>query len=431
MNITDVKYTSPSGKEFTFVFEDVTKETDLKTATFTFPGKDGAYIQSLGRGGRRFPMSCIFTGESCVDEADKFEEALEESGIGSLQHPLYGVRSVVPTGTIKRRDGLVKEVNTSVIEITFSETIADVELLKSSEELSSAINKAAESFVDAAIDEIAVTVTIANTSEMLKVQENVAAAIKAIDDNMMNISVTAGKDKISLNEAVNGAYAALRKVVTKSTKFTEDIRGFASTVFKLIRLPSELACVPGQILTAYTSMARDIIKKFKNDPFGINKVKNQYAVAKMSLEGAICAACEGMVFSCVNSNPAGTSGENDIGFKNREDAVLAAEQIQELFEDFKIFCDKKISQNVSVETDASYEALLEVVTKSVSLILDTAFSLKKRRVITLDRDRQLVELLSELYGDIDSHIDEFISDNDLNIETIKVIPMGTEVAYYV
>ena len=106
-------------------------------------------------------------------------------------------------------------------------------------------------------------------------------------------------------------------------------------------------------------------------------------------------------------------------------------KIQDLFEDFKTFCDKKISQNVSVETDASYEALLEVVTKSVSLILDTAFSLKKRRVITLDRDRQLVELLSELYGDIDSHIDEFISDNDLNIETIKVIPMGTEVAYYV
>ena len=70
MELTDIKYTSPSGKEFTFVYENVSKETDLKTATFTFPEKDGAYIQSLGRGGRRFPLTCIFTGENCMKKAE-------------------------------------------------------------------------------------------------------------------------------------------------------------------------------------------------------------------------------------------------------------------------------------------------------------------------------------------------------------------------
>ena len=57
--------------------------------------------------------------------------------------------------------------------------------------------------------------------------------------------------------------------------------------------------------------------------------------------------------------------------------------------------------------------------------------MKKRRIIKLDRDRQIIELLAELYGEVDSHYDEFVSDNNLNWETIQVIPMGTEVAYYV
>ena len=74
---------------------------------------------------------------------------------------------------------------------------------------------------------------------------------------------------------------------------------------------------------------------------------------------------------------------------------------------------------------------MDVVQSTIALILNTAFSLKKRRIIVLDRDRQVIELVAELYGEIDSHLDEFISDNDLNWNTIKVIPMGTEVAYYV
>lgn len=436
MNIAEVKYTSPSGKEFSFAYENVSKETDLKTATFTFPEKDGAYIQALGRGGRRFPMTCIFTGELCTENADKFEAALEERGIGSLKHPLYGVRSVVPTGTIKRTDGLVTDVYTATVEIVFSETITNEELLKSAPELASKINEKVEVFSDSAIDEIVGTIELSNTSEVLKAQENYSKAVKVITDNMENISVASGKDKMSLNEAVNGAYAAIRKVIAQSTKFTSNIRGYAASVLKILRLPATVVCAPAQILTAYANMTKDIMKKFKNDPFGVNKVKNQYAIAKFALSGAIAATCETLGVSCTQSSSSGggsgsSENSNDGGFKTREDAIAAAEEIQDIFEKYKEFCDTKIALNADVESDQSYEALLEVVQTSVSLILETAFSLKKRRIIKLDRDRQVIELLAELYGEVDSHYDEFVSDNNLNWETIQVIPMGIEVAYYV
>ena len=434
MNIAEVKYTSPSGKEFSFAYENVSKETDLKTATFTFPEKDGAYIQALGRGGRRFPMTCIFTGELCTENADKFEAALEEKGVASLKHPLYGIRSVVPTGTIKRTDGLVTDAYTVTIEITFSETISNEELLASEPELASKINAKTEVFTDAAIDEIVKTIELTNTSEVLKAQENMANAVTAITNNMDNIAVVAGNDKMSLNEAVNGAYAAIRKAIANSTKFTSNIRSYASSVMKLMQLPATIVCAPAQILTAYANMTKDIVKKFKNDPWGLKKVKNQYAIAKFALSGAIGAICEALGVSCTQSSSSGGGSEssgNDGGFKTREDAIAAAEAIAELFENYKTFCDSKIALDVDVESDQSYEALLDVVQSTIALILNTAFSLKKRRIIVLDRDRQVIELVAELYGEIDSHLDEFISDNDLNWNTLKVIPMGTEVAYYV
>ena len=434
MELNDIKYTSPSGKEFSFVFDNVSKETDLKTATFTFPEKDGAYIQSLGRGGRRFPLTCIFTGELCMQKADEFEAALEERGIGSLRHPVYGTRAVVPTGTIKREDGLVTEVNTSTVTVTFSETNTDKEILQSVTESSSDITAAAEVFVDNAIDEFAASISLTSAPEVLQVENLCKDSAKIICDNIDNFAdMVATKKNFNLNDITNGAYKAMRKIVNSATAPINDIRGYAATVLKLMRLPATIVCMPGEIITAYANMVRDIVKKFKNDPFGEKKVRNQYAVMKLSLQGAICAICEGTTFACgqSSSSAGGSSDGSQDGFSSREDAITAAEKVQEVFEAVKEKLDSEVGKDVLIETSESYSALLEVYQKTVALVLNTAFSLRKRRVIVLGRDRQIIELLAELYGDIDSHIDEFIVDNNLMLEELKVLPMGKEVAYYV
>ena len=263
MELNDIKYTSPSGKEFSFVFDNVSKETDLKTATFTFPEKDGAYIQSLGRGGRRFPLTCIFTGENCMQKADEFEAALEERGIGSLRHPVYGTRAVVPTGTIKREDGLVTEVNTSTVTVTFSETNTDKEILQSVTESSSDITKAADVFVDNCIDEVVANISLDSALEVLQVQTICADSAKIICDNIDNYAddVATKSSRFNLNDFTNRAYRAIRKVVNNATAATNDIRGYSATVLKLMRLPATIVCAPMEIITSYSNMIKDIVKK--------------------------------------------------------------------------------------------------------------------------------------------------------------------------
>jgi hypothetical protein len=186
-----------------------------------------------------------------------------------------------------------------------------------------------------------------------------------------------------------------------------------------------------EIITSYSNMIKDIVKKFKNDPFGDKKIKNQYTMMKMTLQVAVCAICEGVTFACGQSSSSDGGNGGQEGFKSREEAIAAAEDLQDIFESVKDKLDEELDKDVLIETSESYSALLEVYQKTVALVLNTAFSLRKRRVVVLDRDRQVIELLAELYGDIDNHIDEFIIDNDLNIDEIGVLPMGKEVAYYV
>ena len=70
--------------------------------------------------------------------------------------------------------------------------------------------------------------------------------------------------------------------------------------------------------------------------------------------------------------------------------------------------------------------------RSEKLLIENSFSLPSVKIIKLDRDRQVVELLCQLYGeDGFNRMDEFINDNALTADEIVCLPMGREVKYYV
>ena len=146
-DLKEAVYTAPSGKKFSFHFDsNLSSETDLKTATFTFPERDGALVVPLGVGGRRFSFTCYFYGPKCKRDADQFEAGLKERGYGELQHPVYGTHKVVPTGTIGRNDDVVAGVGVSGVSVTFSETIVDSVVINSEVTSIDTINESSNSY---------------------------------------------------------------------------------------------------------------------------------------------------------------------------------------------------------------------------------------------------------------------------------------------
>lgn len=126
-----------------------------------------------------------------------------------------------------------------------------------------------------------------------------------------------------------------------------------------------------------------------------------------------------------------SDGNTGGSFASRSDVLETAAQIAASFAEYSAYIDSQNKKNAFVDTGETYEKLLNVVTYSLRSLEETAFNLPVTRIITLDRDRQLFELLTELYGkDGFNRQDQFINDNKLTADEIVLIPMGREVRYY-
>lgn len=433
--IKDATYTAPSGKEYSFKYSSgLSSETDLKTATFTFPEKDGALVTPLGYGGRKFPMTCKFYGEDCIVDADAFEEALKERGYGELQHPVYGVHKVVPTGSIKRSDDVVLGLNESTIDVVFSETLVDETFPDSNVLSQDLIESGLDSFVTAAAAEFASDMSPENVAETISVQGTLKSIVRSIDDGISVLAKESTSTYTQFQEIQSGLSSSISRLV-------DDPIAVAEQILFLSKAPSRLCINVSAKIEGYASVIKSLINNFKKDAFGINAAKNQFISTRLAVQGLMISLASGVAVAMTASgeidSPASESAtsvsthESNPGtFKSREDAIVAANAILELYDDVVAFLDAKTDLDLIVETGEGFGYMRDVVITSVQMIVDQSFRLSTRRIITLGCDRQIVELLYELYGNLD-RIDEFIIDNHLNYNEIALLPMGREVAYYV
>jgi prophage DNA circulation protein len=399
------------------LYEDVSRETDLKTTTFTFPGKPGAYIQSHGRAGRRFPFTCIFAGTDCMEKADVFESALCEKGYGELRHPVYGVFKVVPTGTIKRSDKLVSGLNQSLVDIEFSETITDTDVPQSIINTESTIEETLSAMEDAAAVAFAADFAADDVSDAIQAQSIVKEQTHSLTKTLGALAKTnssAWTEFQTIQRALESGIDAI---------FTNKLNT-ARMILNLTKTPARIVISATEKIRGYSRLVKQLINGAIRDPFGAVTLRNQFAATRLNLYAAIANVASGVALSSIQA------GTSRAVFASREEAVGASDSILTLLSMIKDFQDAKTSKDVFVDTDAGYSELLAIVTASLDMIMNASFSLPTRRVITLDRDRQIIELAAELYNDID-RIDDLIAQNNLNADEIEILPMGKEIAYYV
>jgi prophage DNA circulation protein len=305
--IKEAKYTAPSGTEFVFGWEKVKKQTELKTGTYTFPSRDGAHVQHQGAGARTFPLTCIFSGENCIDEADAFEDALIETGVGELQHPVYGIRKVKPTGNIVREDDLVSALNESTVTITFTETITDEEAAKMDEVAVDSIEESYDEFADAAAEDFAETLAATpesplaeGISEQLRVQAALTDQTNIIIDNMQPLAMADKKSFADWLASANELKDTIKNLYTKGKRAAEKVESvyvkalnIARLTLRIMKLPSDLSVSLAEKIKGYSNLTAQLINQFQNDPFGVKNIKNAFATARLGLTGAVASVAAG------------------------------------------------------------------------------------------------------------------------------------------
>lgn len=436
--ITEAAYTSPSGKRMVFNYEpSMERKTALKTAENTFPDVDGAEIQSLGVGGKKFPMTAIFSGADCFKLANDFENLLFERGYGILEHPIYGKHNVVPTGEIGRSDNLISSLNESRVSVTFSETITDRAFPESDAAAEDALSSAVDGYEEAAAAAFAELIETASVEDELQLQSVLKAQSDSLFKGVSDICKGAGEKAAALQQKLQTFKNNVTGWVNKVDQFSDNALNIATVLIKTARLPSEIAISALAKIEGYSSIIKDLLNNVKKDPVGIKAIKNQYAATSTMLGALVASMGFGVAKTASDSNKGGSVSGGAFesvslgGFLSRSSVLSAADAVIEKFEAYKEYVDSQIEKDAFVDTGEGYSALLETIVSAVQVLETVSFDLPVTRVVKLGRDRQLLELLCELYGESGfDRLDQFITDNELTADEIVLLPMGREVRYY-
>jgi prophage DNA circulation protein len=435
-------------------------------------------------------MTCIFNDDDHAKIADDFEEALREHDIAELQHPVYGIKKVIPTGDIERDEDFTELLNETHVKITFTETITD-EPTKPVPVLVSELEKKYESFCDNAASDFVSNIKTENINEQMSFQSVLENQKNIIDEQLTDYFVSGVNSKnqssyadylTSMNELKYNAekiFSIIDKTIDKVLNLPTlpDIPGIpnipnlpgisnkpgtinidniidiakklinpgainvtnalntARLILNILNMPVKSINNLSETLKGYTTLAGQIMNSYKTNPYGNNNNNNTFTLTRLVLSGAVASISTGFAMGVVSKvNEAGR--ENKSAYLNvisRESIINSVIQINNLLSSVKDFEDSKIEKNDFIDNNATtYLTLIEIVNISAQIILNTSLSLPMRKTIKLERDRNIIELCAEIYESVDNYyIDKFIIENNINIDELEIIPMGREVSYYV
>ena len=424
--LKEAAYTSPSGLRLTFDYVDVSRTTSKRAKVFEFSGVDGAYVQSNGTGARQYPLRMFFSGSDHDAEALIFEIALLESGVGRLEHPMYGSFDVVPAGDISRRDDLTTGANQTVIEATFFATLGAV-YPQASGNAANELQALLASYLDAGAGQFAGAMDLGN--EVFR-----SASSSTLRDMLLSISS-------ALSSVSGGTLAvtrAFRSVESDINLGMDVLIGqplqLAKQMIALTTLPGRAATNIADRLAAYRALADDIFASTAGTPAA--SLVNQTALPLKTGTVANDFHSSDMVASSAVAGSVVAVLKNT--FTTRPDAIAAAEEIQSQFAALVTWRDAGFEAmelipdmgNFQIDDGCSHAALSRAVALATGFLIEISFTLVPERTMILDRARTIVDLSAELYGDVDSRLDFLISSNDLTGSEILELPKGRAIVYY-
>ncbi len=392
------KYIAPSGSEFEFKFNDLERASGKKAPVHELPQQDDPDVKDLGNLAVRFAIEAFFGGVDYDQDADSFWDALAEKGPAILQHPRWGDVSVLPL-TYTQGESFVDGMGRVRFEIEFVRVgeveypITTVQVEASiADQINSASASSAESFGDQFDPE-----TAAET----------AMAKKSLKDSINDFS-----DKIS-------------GVVSKNAEISQEVR----------RHVSQITGTMDQLILDPITLANSYLNLFRLPGEIVGSIKDKVKSYKSALDN-LASDAEDIVQSAVQffQNAAVLLGLSEsclVGdIETREDAVAVAETVQDAM-DVAVSNIETVEENVPgyAAPESILAQLKQILADTSALMLEKSFSLKMIHRITLEGDQTPLDLVYELYGDID-HLDEFIDQNRLQGDEFFMIPRRREVAYY-
>lgn len=389
-------YIAPSGASFTLQFDDLTREVGKKAPVTEFPGQNQGAVQDLGQATTRYPFLVYISGVNYDVTADRFWDALNESGPGELQHPRYGNRQVVPV-SVQQREAFVGGAGRAVFTIEF------VEALEQRLELPSGIQLAPAAITGGALD--AIEAAAATIDDITIEEPGALAQLKA--------------GALAVTSTVKGAFDTV-------ADFTDEVRAtIDGTVRAITREIDTLVQAPADMVRALAQLYAIPLNVVSNVEAKINGYATLFGtfgtlfVSRTERYRELFDRIRGANANAAVSAAAGATAEGEV------ETRAAAARIASTLAGY---------QDTAAAIDAEYDAQLaarQVVSDALNRVLSLNLSIEQSQI--LESDEVLVALVDRLYreiDDIDELIAEFIRYNQLQGDEIVIVPKGRTVRWY-
>lgn len=406
-------YTSPTGREFTFKFEDLESSFEKKGEAIDFINSDETLSRDYGASARQFPVRLFITGGDCDLTARDFDNAIHEKGFGRLEYPLQGTFDVTPIGKVTRRDDLASAANQVVFELTFFET-TDLLGPSRSEDPGRQVADYSAAYETAVSAEVA-----AKTAPSVEVpKEN-------LKQNFLK----------NLNGSKNSLLSSIKKASQKTRKFIFDTYAMVEgSIDGALDDPYSLAVTTILTVKALADAPEQIAGRFSNYGDMLRRITGTSLVPKISTVADGPKARTDFAQNVLYAGAA-LSGQVTaaIGepYKTRGDALRAALELIDNLDIFRTWVELNVEAlaSLGVVNDYDDQDLVRAVHRAAGNIIDLSFGLLQEREIILDRPWGLVPLAARIYGDPE-RVDDLIISNNLTGSEILEIPRGRRIVYY-
>jgi prophage DNA circulation protein len=403
--IQSMLYQAPqSGGQFELLFDDVSRTGGKKAPVNELPGQDQAIIQELGILTPRYPVTGYFSGPDYDQVADRFWNALDETGPATLKHPRWGAIQVIALQK-EQREQFVDGAGRAVFTIEFvraDATVAEYPRVRA------AVDDRITTGADTAVAAMAAAAADADTTEprmQIAVQDSVISTLEDSRTTMQLLINQAEDHREEFNELIADITRNIDTLVLDPVTLTQRMAS-------LFRLPALGAGSVYSKVTGYASIFATL-----GDTLVATAQRYSDFAASLSLANLRALLLGAAEATTVGEVPTRADAQRSVDALSqlRTDAVAAIEQIE------------AETESSDYETQALTEG---VMSRAIEGLVARALSLPTERVMVLERYVTPIVLCWELYGDL-TRLDTLIDFNRLSGDEIIMIPPGREIRWYV
>lgn len=410
-------YTSDTGATISnFAYRDVSKSKEKLSSTYEFANTNQTYVQTLGSTMLRLPIEMIFIGDNYIADAEAAFNVLDSSDYGTLQHPAYGEIDVAIVGEIKKEDRILTGIGSSIITVTFYQSIKTAYPATSLDARGNILSKITEAN-EAAATQASQAINIADAVDEANWKTDILNGIKATKNTVAGIVDTTQ----AISSEINAIQRSVESNINGIAGGAVDVVGNLLTIGKQIQIFTQL---PARLDVSIVDRANAFIDGLsgllgldsKKDLVN-NTNKNKFANADLQATATIAGLAEATI--------------TNTEFTTQAQAIEYVDVLLNQTEQYIAWRESQYTGLELVDDDfSSYQQIQELVNLTAGYLLQLSFTLQQQKTFTCDKDYALPVIANKLYGSIDFE-QRIIADNNLEGDELFFVSKGKQIIYYV